>query len=164
MKKSRKAPRPLPSREDLLAFIGTHKGKAGVREIARAFLADEATIAQRLVRAKRQIRDKGLSLDLPSGFDLRKRLDIPENYKVLFLQGGAIGENAIVPMNLLGEHSSADYVNTGEWSKKSIKEAKKYCNVNIAASSEVNPVAWPQPRYDSGDRTFRHSAATSTWR
>ena len=50
-------------------------GGFSVREIARAFLADEATIAQRLVRAKRQIRDKGLSLDLPSGFDLRKRLD-----------------------------------------------------------------------------------------
>ena len=50
-------------------------GGFSVREIARAFLADEATIAQRLVRAKRQIRDKGLSLDLPSGFDLSRRLD-----------------------------------------------------------------------------------------
>jgi len=56
---------------------------------------------------------------------------------VLFLQGGAIGENAIVPMNLLRGHTSADYVNTGEWSKKSIKEAKKYCAVNVAASAEA---------------------------
>ena len=68
--------------------------------------------------------------------DLRALLAIPANYKVLFLQGGAIAENAIVPMNLLGGRSVADYVNTGEWSKKSIKEAKKYCTVNIAASAE----------------------------
>jgi len=68
--------------------------------------------------------------------DLRTLLAIPADYRVLFLQGGAIAENAIVPMNLLNGKSSADYVNTGEWSKKSIKEAKKYCKVNIAASSE----------------------------
>jgi phosphoserine aminotransferase len=68
--------------------------------------------------------------------DLRALLAIPDNYKVLFLQGGAIGENAIIPMNLLAGHSVADYVNTGEWSKKSIKEGKKYCSVNVAASAE----------------------------
>jgi len=69
---------------------------------------------------------------------LRELLAIPANYKVLFVQGGAIGENAIVPMNLLRGKSGADYVNTGEWSKKSIKEAKKYCTVNVAASAEAN--------------------------
>ena len=68
--------------------------------------------------------------------DLRTLLAIPANYKVLFLQGGAIGENAIVPMNLMAGRPAADYVNTGEWSKKSLKEAKKYCTVNIAASAE----------------------------
>lgn len=68
--------------------------------------------------------------------DLRTLLAIPANYKVLFLQGGAIAENAIVPMNLLRGKSVADYVNTGEWSKKSIKEARKYCTVNVAASAE----------------------------
>jgi phosphoserine aminotransferase len=68
--------------------------------------------------------------------DLRTLLAIPANYKVLFLQGGAIAENAIVPMNLLARRTVADYVNTGEWSKKSIKEAKKYCTVNVAASAE----------------------------
>ncbi|HTP48001.1 MAG TPA: 3-phosphoserine/phosphohydroxythreonine transaminase [Casimicrobiaceae bacterium] len=68
--------------------------------------------------------------------DLRTLLAIPSNYKVLFLQGGAIGENALVPMNLLAGRTVADYVNTGEWSKKSIKEAKRYCTVNVAASSE----------------------------
>src|SRR4029079_10958707 len=68
--------------------------------------------------------------------NLRALLGIPDDYSVLFLQGGAIAENAIVPMNLLGRKTVADYVNTGEWSKKSIKEARKYCQVRIVASSE----------------------------
>jgi phosphoserine aminotransferase len=68
---------------------------------------------------------------------LRELLSVPANYKVLFLQGGAIGQNAIVPMNLLRGRTSADYIDTGEWSKKSIKEAKKYCKVNVAASAEA---------------------------
>jgi phosphoserine aminotransferase len=54
---------------------------------------------------------------------------------VLFMQGGAIGENAIVPMNLLRGKTSIDFIDTGEWSKKSIKEAKKYAAVNVAASA-----------------------------
>ncbi len=66
---------------------------------------------------------------------LRELLAVPANYKVLFMQGGAIGENAIVPMNLLRGKTSIDFVDTGEWSKKSIKEAKKYATVNVAASS-----------------------------
>lgn len=81
--------------------------------------------------------------------DLRSLLAIPSNYKVLFLQGGAIGENAIVPMNLIGGKKSADYVITGEWSKKSIKEAGKYCAPRVAASSE--------------DRKFTYVPAQSTW-
>lgn len=78
--------------------------------------------------------------------DLRALLAIPAKYKVLFLQGGAIGENAIIPMNLLGGQASADYVNTGEWSKKSIKEAKKYCKVNVAASAEDQGFTYVPPR------------------
>ena len=77
---------------------------------------------------------------------LRELLAIPASYKVLFVQGGAIGENAIVPMNLHRGKTGADYVNTGEWSKKSIKEAKKYCNVNVAASSEANGFTSIPPR------------------
>ncbi|MEO8598957.1 MAG: 3-phosphoserine/phosphohydroxythreonine transaminase [bacterium] len=71
--------------------------------------------------------------------DLRTLLAVPDNYRILFMQGGAIAENAIIPMNLLGrkpQPATADYVNTGSWSTKSIKEAKKYCNVNVAASSD----------------------------
>src|SRR5213075_2184938 len=68
--------------------------------------------------------------------DLRELLAIPANYKVLFLQGGATLKFAQIPMNLLRGKGKADYVSTGEWSKKAIKEAKAYCDVAIAASSE----------------------------
>ena len=70
--------------------------------------------------------------------DLRELLAIPANYKVLFLQGGAIGQNAIVPMNLLRRKTTADYVNTGAWATRSIAEASHYCKVNVAASGEAN--------------------------
>jgi len=68
--------------------------------------------------------------------DLRELLAIPANYKVLFLQGGATLQFAQIPMNLLAGKGKADYVSTGEWSKKAIKEAQAYCDVHIAASSE----------------------------
>ena len=82
--------------------------------------------------------------------DLRTLLAIPANYKVLFLQGGAIAENAIVPMNLMAGRTVADYVHTGEWSKKSIKEAKKYATVNVAATSE--------------DQSFTYIPDRATWK
>ncbi len=68
--------------------------------------------------------------------DLRELLNVPANYKILFLQGGASSQFAMVPMNLLRGKKSADYVCTGAWSKKAIGEAKKFCTVNVAASSE----------------------------
>jgi phosphoserine aminotransferase len=73
--------------------------------------------------------------------DLRELLAVPDNYKILFLQGGGLGENAIVPMNLMGrkpQPATADFIHTGSWSGKSIKEARKYGNVNIAASAEAS--------------------------
>jgi phosphoserine aminotransferase len=69
--------------------------------------------------------------------DLRALLGIPSNYKVLFLQGGAQAQFALVPMNLIGDKTSADYVDTGQWSKKAVQEAKRYCAVSVAASSEA---------------------------
>jgi phosphoserine aminotransferase len=78
-----------------------------------------------------------ISIHAQAEKDVRELMGIPANYKVLFMQGGAIGENAIVPMNMLRGRTSADYINTGEWSKKSIKEAKKYAAVNVAASGEA---------------------------
>jgi phosphoserine aminotransferase len=68
--------------------------------------------------------------------DLRKLADIPANYKVLFLSGGASSQFAMVPMNLVCGKKSANYINTGQWSTKAIKEAKKYCAVHVAGSSE----------------------------
>jgi phosphoserine aminotransferase len=81
--------------------------------------------------------------------DLRDLLAIPANYKVLFLQGGAHLQFAMIPLNLLRGKSSADYVNTGEWSKKAIAEAKKFSNVNIVASG--------------ADKNFIYVPAFNSW-
>ncbi|KAJ4461861.1 Phosphoserine transaminase [Paratrimastix pyriformis] len=70
--------------------------------------------------------------------DLRALLNLPANYKVLFLQGGAYGAFASIPMNLLkGSSGKADYIVTGTWSQTAVKEAKKYCQVNVAATAEA---------------------------
>jgi len=82
--------------------------------------------------------------------DLRELMGIPANYKVLFLQGGASSQFAMVPMNLLRGKASADYLNTGEWSKKAIKEAKKYGAVNVVASSE--------------DKNFSYAPTQDAWK
>ena len=79
-----------------------------------------------------------ISIHAKAEADLRELLAIPAAYKVLFLQGGAIAENAIVPMNMLRGRSTADYIDTGEWSKKSIKEARHYAQVNVVASAEAS--------------------------
>jgi phosphoserine aminotransferase len=68
--------------------------------------------------------------------DLREVMNIPQNYKVLFLQGGASSQFAMVPINLLRGKDSADYINTGAWSKKAIAEGKRFCNVNIAGQGD----------------------------
>jgi phosphoserine aminotransferase len=67
--------------------------------------------------------------------DLRELLAIPPNYKVLFMQGGALAENAIVPLNLMGDAGQADYLLTGQWSLKSAREAARYGQVNIVADA-----------------------------
>jgi phosphoserine aminotransferase len=77
-----------------------------------------------------------LSIAEQAEADLRELLAIPDNYRVLFLQGGATSQFAMVPMNLLRGRQQADYVNTGAWSKKAIAEARRYCDVNVVVSSE----------------------------
>lgn len=68
--------------------------------------------------------------------DLRDLLAIPDDYAVLFLQGGASTQFSAIPLNLLKADGVADYLNTGQWSIKAIKEAKRYGKVNVVASSE----------------------------
>jgi len=68
--------------------------------------------------------------------DMRELLSIPDNYHILFLHGGGRTQFAMVPLNLLGEKTTADYINTGLWSSLAIREAEKFCKVNVAASSE----------------------------
>ncbi len=82
--------------------------------------------------------------------DLRELLAVPANYKVLFLQGGATLQFAQIPMNLLAGKGKADYVLTGEWSKKAAKEAKAHCDVAVAATSE--------------DRGFTYAPPQEQWR
>ena len=82
--------------------------------------------------------------------DFRQLLAIPANYEVLFLQGGGKGEFSFVPLNLLRGKSRADYVNTGHWSAGAIKEAGKYCQVNVIASSE--------------DKDFRYVPKLTDWK
>ncbi len=81
--------------------------------------------------------------------DLRELMQVPAGYKVLFLQGGASMQFSMVPLNLLGDKQSVDIVNTGHWSKLAIKEARRYCHVNVVASSE--------------DRNFAYVPAEENW-
>jgi phosphoserine aminotransferase len=91
-----------------------------------------------------------MSIAAAAEADLRQLLAIPSSYKVLFLQGGATSQFAMVPLNLLRGKGTADYIHTGEWAKKAIGEARKLCSVNIAASSE--------------DRKFTYAPAQSSWK
>ncbi len=81
--------------------------------------------------------------------DLIELLVVPDDYQVLFLQGGATTQFAMVPLNLLGDKTTADYVNTGSWSAKAIKEATRFCEVNVVASSQ--------------ESNFNHVPDPSTW-
>ncbi len=77
-----------------------------------------------------------MSIAAEAEADLRELMNIPSNYKVLFLQGGAHSQFSMIPMNLLRGKKVADYLDTGIWSKKAIDEAARYCEVNVVASSK----------------------------
>jgi len=95
--------------------------------------------------------------------DLRELLAIPQNYKVLFLQGGATLQFAQIPMNLLAGKGKADYVVTGEWSKKAVKEAQAYCDVHIAASSEDKGFTYAPKNWNlRSDSAYVHYCSNET--
>jgi phosphoserine aminotransferase len=95
--------------------------------------------------------------------DLRELIAIPASYKVLFLQGGATLQFAQVPMNLLRGKGKADYVVTGEWSKKAVKEAKNYCDIAIAASSEDRNFTYAPKKWNvRPDAAYVHYCSNET--
>jgi phosphoserine aminotransferase len=80
--------------------------------------------------------------------DLRELLAIPGNYRVLFMQGGATAQFALVPMNLAASDGVADYVNTGHWSRKAIAEGQRYCRVHVAADAAASHYGDVPPQRD----------------
>ena len=95
--------------------------------------------------------------------DLRELLAIPASYKVLFLAGGATLQFAQVPLNLLAGKGKAAYVATGEWSNKAIKEAKAFCDVHIAASSEDKKFTYAPKKWDvRKDAAYVHFCSNET--
>jgi phosphoserine aminotransferase len=97
--------------------------------------------------------------------DLRELLGVSDDYAVLFLQGGASTQFSAVPLNLLGDKAGADYVNTGQWSKKAIAEGKRYGEVNVVATAEASNFSTIPPR-DSwqmgGDPAYLHYTPNET--
>jgi len=95
--------------------------------------------------------------------DLRELMSIPDNYKVLFLQGGASSQFAMVPMNLMGSKGKADYINTGSWSKKAIAEAKRYGEVNVLADTSADFTVPGQDSLQlSADAAYLHYTPNET--
>lgn len=97
--------------------------------------------------------------------DLRELLAIPTHYKVLFLQGGASSQFAMVPLNLLRGKTQADYVNTGAWSKKAIEEAGRYAQVNVVASSKSSNFSHVPPQAEwnlNADAAYVHYTPNET--
>jgi len=97
--------------------------------------------------------------------NLRRLMNIPDHYKVLFMQGGASTQFAAVPFNLFSSSGKADYVNTGAWSKKAIAEARRYGKITVVASSEdaiFNYIPELKPEMFSGDADYVHITSNNT--
>lgn len=95
--------------------------------------------------------------------NLRKLMNIPDKYSVLFLQGGASTQFAMIPMNLMGKNRKADFINTGAWSKKAISEAKLFGTANVVASSEDRNYSYIPKEYTlSPDADYVHITVNNT--
>ena len=109
---------PLPVIEDVAANLANYKGCGeSVMEMSHRSAEFKAILAD----AEQNLRDI---------------MNIPDNYKVMFIQGGGTLQFAMVPLNLLRKSGKADYVITGTWAKKAAKEAEKFGDIKIVASSE----------------------------
>jgi phosphoserine aminotransferase len=94
---------------------------------------------------------------------IREVGSIPEDYHVVFVQGGASFQFAMIAMNLLGEDQTADYISTGAWASKAIKEAKRYGNVHIAATSEDRNFCYVPQEFDfTADAAYVHYTSNNT--
>ncbi len=102
-----------------------------------------------------------MSIAAQAEASLRELMAIPDHYKVLFLQGGASSQFAMVPLNLLGGKGRADYVDTGSWSKKAISEARRYCEVNIACATEYRAPSQDELQLDP-DAAYLHYTPNET--
>ncbi len=102
-----------------------------------------------------------MSIAAQAEASLREIMAIPDHYKVLFLQGGASSQFAMVPLNLLGGKGRADYVDTGSWSKKAISEARRYCEVNIACATEYRAPSQDELQLDP-DAAYLHYTPNET--
>ncbi|MBX9849078.1 MAG: 3-phosphoserine/phosphohydroxythreonine transaminase [Rhodocyclaceae bacterium] len=97
--------------------------------------------------------------------DLRALLSIPANYKVLFLQGGATLQFGMIPANLLRGKASADYILTGSWSEKAVAEARRFCNVKLAADTSVSSFTYAPEQSElqlSSDAAYVHVCTNET--
>jgi len=97
--------------------------------------------------------------------DLRELMSIPDNYKVLFLQGGATSQFSATPLNLLGDKTSADYAVTGHWGVKAAKDAQRFCSVNeVVNTSDSKFTSFPSPsEWDlNADAAYVHICTNET--
>jgi phosphoserine aminotransferase len=120
------------------AGLRTYNFSAGPAPLPELVLAE---VARELERGRGSILEQRFDSDAfraiigQAQSDLRDLLAIPEDYAVLFLQGGASAQFSLVPLNLCGAAAYADYVETGYWSRKAIAEGRRFCRVNVVASS-----------------------------
>ena len=122
-----------------------------------------------------EYRGSGLSaLELPftgkafadiaarAGHDLKVLLDLPDGYHVLFLQGGASAQFALLPLNLLGRASHCDYVQSGHWSRRAIAAAETCCDVRVVASGDKSALPDPASWDRSPDAAYCHYTTNET--
>jgi phosphoserine aminotransferase len=144
------APQERKAGERLYNFgAGPATMPAEVLEQARGELTDWHSAGMSVMEMSHRGKEF-VSIAAEAEADLRALAAIPAGYRVLFLQGGATMHFSAVPMNLLRGHAVADFVNTGEWSKKAIAEARKFCRPAVVASSE--------------DRNFTYVPKQSAWK